>query len=118
MMIVEKIDPKKLKNVKKPFIIACDGCAKICGVGGEKGAKELAEKLNCGYKVIPRCCSEKIVKMFMKGIPKDKTLIVLACGAGFPFLKKLGYKVVAGAKTVGVGGMDEKGKLVIFRKLS
>ncbi len=116
MMIIEKIDPRKLKNIKEPFVIACDGCAKLCSVGGEEGGAELAEKLGCEYKLVPRCCSETIVKAFMKKMPKNKTLIVLACDAGFPFFEQLGYNLVPGAETLGIGGMDENGKLVIFRK--
>jgi hypothetical protein len=117
MMVVEKVDPETLKSVKNPFVIACDGCARLCGVGGEKGGKELADLLGCDYKLISRCCAERTVKALMKDVPKDKTFVILACCAGFPYLEKLGYKTVAGAKTLGIGGIDENGKIEVFVKM-
>jgi len=126
MIITKSLDyseiKKQLKKSDKIGIISCNACANLCGTGGEKAMKKLANKLKKD--------EFKIVDMDLVGIPCNydqlqksqlhgNVQIVLACDAGVYNLKKLfpKNKIISGTKTIGIGAHDKGKKITLVNEV-
>lgn len=113
---------KQITNTDRIAIWTCNLCIKLCGVGGEKVATDLAALLkNDGYNVMH---VEPIGYGCHMGLVRDRTrdevskaifeevdtIIVLSCTDGFEkaervFRKK---KVIQASATIGIGAYTSK----------
>jgi len=126
-MILTKLRPYKeikseLSKRDKIGIVSCNACARMCGTGGEKELKILAEKLRKdGYNVVDEdligapCMMNQLKKDELKG----NVTIALACDSGVYNLKKLfpKRKIIPALETLGLAAVDKKGKPELVRKL-
>jgi len=126
-MILTKLIPynnikKQLSKKDKIGIVSCNNCARMCGTGGEKEMKILAEKLKKdGYNVIDQdligapCMINQLKKNELHG----NITLVLACVSGIHNLKKLfpKKKIIAGLETVGLAAVDKNNKPKLIKRL-
>lgn len=135
-MIFSKVLPYndivKQLNSQKPeiAIISCNGCARVCGSGGLKGAENLRFKLiRDGYKVtdvivVLYACSETSIRELKRKIkltPEVETIISLACSAGWACISRNfpDKKVINATEDAGLMIIDKEKnvfKLTIPRK--
>jgi len=125
-MIVTRARPypsikKELKKSDEIGIISCNACARLCGTGGEKVMKVLAQKLTKdGFNVVDTdligipCDINQLQKSQLHG----NVQIVLACDSGVYNLKKLfpKHKIISGNITLGIGAHDGK-KINLVRRV-
>ena len=122
-MIKEKLDEM---NPKKIAVISCNACARICGVGGSKGLKELENELSrCGYeifysKIIPMMCNYCIEKRLIdfEKIKSSDIIISLGCKAGTFILKKMfpNKIIIEALDTKGLGAIGKNNELFLVRE--
>lgn len=126
-MIITKNIPynkikKQLNKKDKIGIISCNACARMCGTGGEKQLKKLAEKLKKDrYNVVDTdligtpCDKAQLQKSQLHG----NTQIVLACDAGVYNLKKIfpKHKIIPALKTLGIGANSGGKDIKLVKKV-
>ena len=126
-MIVQKAKPyskikSELKKSDKIGILSCNACARLCGIGGEKGMKEMERKLTKdGFNVVDSdligtpCNSALLKKSELKGT----TNVVLACDAAVYNLKKMfpKHKIVTTGTTLGIGSHNNGKNIKLVTKV-
>ena len=112
----------ELDKEKTIGIVSCNTCVRLCQTGGLEIMKELSQKLTeDGFQVVDTdligspCIFQEIAATHLRG---DIT-IVLACVSGFQNLQAAfpDKKLVAGLKTIGLGSVDENGKVEVIEVL-
>ena len=105
----------QLADMKKLFIMACNGCAGVFGAGGPEGLKKVSRLMTslgkeiCGYCYIDYTC-EKTHDQLWINIRKEKfdnadAIIVISCGIGVQAVASLTKKPVFPAlNTLSLGG--------------
>jgi len=126
-MILTKLIPynkikKQLNKKDKIGIVSCNACARMCGTGGEKEMKILADKLKKdGYKVVDQDLigAPCIINQLKKDELHGDTTIILACVSGIYNLKKLfpKKKIIAGLETIGLAAIGKNNKPKLIRRL-
>lgn len=106
-----------LSRDSKIVIVSCNGCARISGSGGLRGAEELRLRLvKEGYRVLDEvvilyACSEpylREMKRIARLSPEADTMITLACSAGWSCVRRNfpGMKVINGTEDIGLMTID------------
>ena len=112
----------QLKKSDKIGIISCNACANLCGTGGEKVMKKLADKLKKdGFTIVDMdligtpCNYDLLNKSQLHG----NVQVLLACDAGVYNLKKLfpKHKIISATKTIGIGAHEGGKKITLVRKV-
>ena len=131
---LRKITYEQLKEQLKPTdtigIWTCNLCIKLCGLGGEMIAKDLAKKLQddhynvmhietLGYACHTGYIRDRTRNPVTKPIfEKLDTLIVLTCSDGFEKAERAfgrNKKVIQVTETVGIGSFSsEKGMRLVY----
>lgn len=124
-MIITKVRPYEeikadLDKEKTIGIVSCNTCARLCQTG-RKAMEELAKRLKKdGYRVVDTdlsgspCFFQTLAATQLRA----EITIVLACEAG-PFILQKAFprkKLVSGLVTVGLGAVDEKGKVEVVKR--
>ena len=126
-MIVTKSLPysvikKQLKKSDEIGIISCNVCARLCGTGGEKPMKKLANQLRKdGFNIVDMdligtpCNYDLLEKSQLHG----NVQLLMACDAGVYNLKKLfpKNKIISTNKTLGVGAHDKGRNITLVKKV-
>lgn len=83
---------QSLAGEEKIFVLGCGGCSQACQTGGEKGIRELKEKLEeagkevTGYLTIDFLCNKVLIGMrlsrWILQIKDSDSLLVTSCGIG------------------------------------
>ena len=105
------------KQDSKIAIISCNGCARICGSGGLRGANKLRFRLiRDDYKatdviVVLYACSEPSLRELKRKVKLDSdvnVIISLACSAGWACITRAfpGKKVINATEDVGLMVID------------
>ena len=115
----------ELKKSDKIIIVSCNECAKLCGTGGEEGAKDMENKLKkAGFRVVdkvvfaPICDKDLDKKVLKQKKIEANTMIILACDAGIYNVKRLfkNQKVIGAVDSIGLGAFDESGNIKLIRR--
>jgi len=102
---------------KNIFLVACGGCSEACQTGGEKGVRELKEKLEqagkkvTGYFVVDFACNKVLVglklKRYLSNIYSADSIVVSACGIGVQAISNMvNLPVHPADNTIYMGGFS------------
>ena len=111
----------QIKTKNSIAIISCLICAKECKTGGKEAMENFAEKLERnGFHVnekIPVGAVCRFKSLNEIEINSD-ILIILSCSAGAKNAKKAfpEKKILEALETIGIGGVDDDGKIFIVNK--
>lgn len=121
-MLVSELKPLAeilgyLGEGEKVFLLACAGCAEVCGTGGREGVERLRSALDeaghpiTGALVLPFLCNKALAGLRLsrrrEEVEAADVVIVASCGVGVQAVAQvLDKPVYPAANTITMGGLQ------------